>query len=105
MLTYLLSLGDPELLTLKAHKAINNADVVIVDYLLPEPMIAMIPKHVEVIRRVKSKTAQTESNQIALKRLQEVTGMTRHEVLLTSPLGKTSSAIEKWRSVLVWAWC
>jgi uroporphyrin-III C-methyltransferase len=35
--------GDPELLTLKALKAIQNAEVVVYDRLISEPILALIP--------------------------------------------------------------
>lgn len=41
--------GDPELLTLKAHKRLQQADVVVYDNLVGEGVLAMIPAHVERI--------------------------------------------------------
>ena len=41
--------GDPELLTLKAHKRLQQADVVVYDNLVGEGVLAMIPAHVECI--------------------------------------------------------
>lgn len=39
--------GDAELLTLKAHRLIQQADVVMYDWLVNPDIISMIPKHVE----------------------------------------------------------
>lgn len=39
--------GDPDLLTLKALKALQQADVVLVDWLVSEEIVALIPDHVE----------------------------------------------------------
>jgi uroporphyrin-III C-methyltransferase len=39
--------GDPELLTLKAHRLIQQADVVMYDWLVNPDIIKMIPRHVE----------------------------------------------------------
>ncbi|WP_339723265.1 uroporphyrinogen-III C-methyltransferase [uncultured Paraglaciecola sp.] len=39
--------GDAELLTLKAHRLIQQADVVMYDWLVNPDIIAMIPRHVE----------------------------------------------------------
>jgi uroporphyrin-III C-methyltransferase len=41
--------GDPELLTLKAHKRLQQADVVVYDNLVGAGVLAMIPQHVERI--------------------------------------------------------
>lgn len=41
--------GDPELLTLKALKRLQQADVVVYDNLVGEGVLALIPKHVERI--------------------------------------------------------
>jgi len=41
--------GDPDLLTIKAFRAINNADVVLYDALVTEEILAFIPNHVKKI--------------------------------------------------------
>ncbi len=41
--------GDPDLLTIKAFRAINTADVVLYDALVTEEILAFIPAHVEKI--------------------------------------------------------
>jgi uroporphyrin-III C-methyltransferase len=41
--------GDPELLTLKAHKRLQQADVVVYDNLVGEGVLAMIPEQVQRI--------------------------------------------------------
>lgn len=41
--------GDPELLTLKAHRLLQQTDVVLYDYLVNPEIIAMIPNHVNKI--------------------------------------------------------
>jgi uroporphyrin-III C-methyltransferase len=42
--------GDPELLTLKAHKALQTATVVLVDDLVSEAIVQLIPPHVRVVQ-------------------------------------------------------
>jgi uroporphyrin-III C-methyltransferase len=39
--------GDPDLLTVKALKALQQADVVLVDWLVSDAIVDLIPKHVE----------------------------------------------------------
>lgn len=41
--------GDAELLTLKAHRLIQETDVVLYDYLVNPEIVAMIPSHVEKV--------------------------------------------------------
>lgn len=41
--------GDPELLTLKAYKALQLADVVLVDWLVNPEIMAMLPAHCEKV--------------------------------------------------------
>ena len=41
--------GDSDLLTLKALKVIKQLDVALIDHLLTEEIIALIPSHIEVI--------------------------------------------------------
>ncbi|MDM5270608.1 uroporphyrinogen-III C-methyltransferase [Sulfurovum sp. zt1-1] len=38
-------IGDPELLTLKAYKIIQNVDVVLYDHLISNDIMALVPKH------------------------------------------------------------
>ena len=40
--------GDPELLTLKAHRLIRSADVVLHDDLVPTPILALVAPHAEI---------------------------------------------------------
>lgn len=41
--------GDPELLTLKAYKIIQNADVVLYDRLVSKEIMALVPEHCECV--------------------------------------------------------
>jgi uroporphyrin-III C-methyltransferase/precorrin-2 dehydrogenase/sirohydrochlorin ferrochelatase len=41
--------GDPELITVRGHKAVTQADVVVVDHLAPQSLLAALPPEVEVI--------------------------------------------------------
>jgi uroporphyrin-III C-methyltransferase/precorrin-2 dehydrogenase/sirohydrochlorin ferrochelatase len=47
--------GDPELLTIKAYKAIQSADVVLYDQLVTDEILEVVPKHVDKIFVGKSK--------------------------------------------------
>ena len=68
--------GHPSLLTLAAHTALTReADLVLTDKLVPEGVLAIIPKHIEV--RVARKfpgnaeAAQQEMMDMALKAARE----------------------------------
>lgn len=58
--------GDPELLTLKAHRLLQEADVVLHDRLVGEGVLALIPAHVERFyvgkRRAQHSVPQEEIN-------------------------------------------
>jgi uroporphyrin-III C-methyltransferase len=63
--------GDPELLTLKAAKALRAADVVLHDELVSPEILAMIPASTQVInvgkRGGKKSAAQQEINQLLIQ--------------------------------------
>lgn len=58
--------GDPELLTLKAAKALHSADVVLHDELVSPEILRLIPSHAELVnvgkRAGKESTPQSEIN-------------------------------------------
>ncbi len=60
--------GDPELLTLKALRIIQQADVVVYDYLVSDEIMALIPESVKLIcvgkRRNNHSVAQEDTNQL-----------------------------------------
>ena len=64
--------GDPELLTLKARRCIESADVVIYDYLANEKFLAYAPAHAEIIYVGKKggdhTMKQTDINQLIIDR-------------------------------------
>jgi uroporphyrin-III C-methyltransferase/precorrin-2 dehydrogenase/sirohydrochlorin ferrochelatase len=45
--------GDPELITLRGHRALTEADVVVVDHLAPQSLLASLPPEVEVVDAAK----------------------------------------------------
>ncbi|MGF1695868.1 uroporphyrinogen-III C-methyltransferase [Vibrio lamellibrachiae] len=63
--------GDPELLTIKAAKAINNAEVIVFDNLVSKEIRATFPDHVEKIYVGKKKGShsrtQDEINQLMIE--------------------------------------
>lgn len=63
--------GDPELITLKAQKAIQRADVVLYDSLVSDALLQTIPRHVELIHCGKEKyaanTRQDKINALMIK--------------------------------------
>jgi len=61
-------IGDPDLLTIKAYKAIHNVDVVFYDNLITEEILELIPKRVEKIYVGKSK-GNHSSSQEAINKL------------------------------------
>ena len=62
--------GDPELLTLKADKAIQQADVIVYDYLVSDEIIARFPSQAKTIyvgkRHGNHSASQTDINQILI---------------------------------------
>jgi len=62
--------GDVDLLTLKACRCIEQAEVVLYDHLIPQQILDLVPKHVERIYVGKQKQAhsmkQEEINQLTL---------------------------------------
>ncbi|AEH61200.1 uroporphyrin-III C-methyltransferase [Methanosalsum zhilinae DSM 4017] len=67
--------GDPELLTIKARRLIDSADVVIYDQLPGEAIIASLPQGAEKIDAGKyagnHRLSQTEINQLIIKKAKE----------------------------------
>lgn len=61
-------IGDPELLTIKAYKAIQSVDVVLYDNLITEKILELIPDRVEKIYVGKSK-GNHSSSQDAINKL------------------------------------
>lgn len=60
--------GDPDLLTVKALRAINNADIIFYDYLVSAEIRALFPKHIPALYVGKAKNqhsiAQEDLNQL-----------------------------------------
>lgn len=65
--------GDPELLTLAAHRAIQEADLVLADKIVPEQVIALVHCELKIARKFpgNADAAQQEFNTIALKAIQQ----------------------------------
>ncbi|KAI9474231.1 MAG: tetrapyrrole methylase [Benjaminiella poitrasii] len=67
--------GDPDLLTVAALKAINKADLVLADKIVPAPILALIPPTtpLKIARKFpgNADAAQHEFNEIALKAVQD----------------------------------
>jgi len=65
--------GDPDLLTRAAYRAITAADVVIADYLVPQPILDEIPKKVQLIVKPKapSDATQPKIDDLALEALNQ----------------------------------
>ena len=63
--------GDPELLTLKAAKALRSADVVLHDELVSPEILRLIPPHAELVnvgkRAEKESTPQAEINRLLVQ--------------------------------------
>lgn len=63
--------GDPELLTLKAAKALRSADVVLHDELVSPEILRLIPSHAELVkvgkRAGKESTPQAEINRLLVQ--------------------------------------
>lgn len=66
-------LGDPELLTIKAHRALTEADVVISDRLISDEILSLVKCELKVARKVpgSASSAQDEINDWGLKALEE----------------------------------
>jgi uroporphyrin-III C-methyltransferase/precorrin-2 dehydrogenase/sirohydrochlorin ferrochelatase len=56
-------IGDPELLTLKAYKTIQQADVVLYDHLISEEIMALVPKDTKKIFVGKQKGYHSKSQE------------------------------------------
>lgn len=65
--------GDPELLTLAAHKAIKEADLVLADKIVPEQVVALVECELKIARKFpgNADAAQQEFNVLALKAVQQ----------------------------------
>ncbi|HEY9826000.1 MAG TPA: uroporphyrinogen-III C-methyltransferase, partial [Stenomitos sp.] len=67
--------GDPGLITLKAKALLEHADVVVYDALVSEPILAMIPPHVERIhagkRRGNHSLGQSEITALLIEKAKE----------------------------------
>jgi len=64
--------GDPELLTLKAWRLINAADVILHDNLVSAEIMALIPEHVETIHVGKKRSHHTLPQEQLNQRLVEL---------------------------------
>lgn len=66
-------LGDPELLTMKAHRTLLEADVVISDRLISDEILSLVKCELKVARKVpgSASSAQDEINEWGLKALEE----------------------------------
>ncbi|KAG0174893.1 hypothetical protein DFQ28_000752 [Apophysomyces sp. BC1034] len=66
-------LGDPNLLTLAAHKAIQEADLVLSDKIVPAEVIALVKCELKIARKFpgNANAAQDEFNELALRALKE----------------------------------
>ncbi|ORZ12674.1 tetrapyrrole methylase [Absidia repens] len=65
--------GDPELLTLAAHRAIREADLVLSDKIVPAEVVAMVECELKIARKFpgNADAAQDEFNALALVALQQ----------------------------------
>ncbi|CAO3596623.1 unnamed protein product [Absidia cylindrospora] len=65
--------GDPELLTLAAHRAIKEADLVLSDKIVPAEVVAMVECELKIARKFpgNADAAQDEFNALALAALQQ----------------------------------
>ncbi|KAL7316326.1 uroporphyrin-III C-methyltransferase [Mucor circinelloides] len=65
--------GDPELLTLAAHKAIEEADLVLADKIVPAEVVALVKCDLKIARKFpgNADAAQEEFNEMALKAIRQ----------------------------------
>lgn len=65
--------GDPDLLTMAAHKAIQNADLVLADKIVPAEVIALVKCDLKIARKFpgNADAAQQEFNAMALEALKQ----------------------------------
>ncbi|KAI8646722.1 tetrapyrrole methylase [Parasitella parasitica] len=65
--------GDPELLTMAAHKAIKEADLVLADKIVPAEVIALVTCDLKIARKFpgNAEAAQQEFNEMALKAIRQ----------------------------------
>ncbi|KAI8066890.1 tetrapyrrole methylase [Gongronella butleri] len=65
--------GDPKLLTIAAHEAIKNADLVLSDKIVPAEVVALVECELKIARKFpgNADAAQQEFNELALVALKE----------------------------------
>ena len=65
--------GDPDLLTLAAHKAIKEADLVLSDKIVPAEVVALVQCELKIARKFpgNADAAQIEFNEMALKAIKQ----------------------------------
>lgn len=65
--------GDPELLTLAAHRAIKEADLVLADKICPDEVVALVDCELKIARKFpgNADAAQQEFNEMALKAVRQ----------------------------------
>lgn len=65
--------GDPELLTLAAHRAIKEADLVLSDKIVPAEVVALVECDLKIARKFpgNADAAQEEFNEMALKAIKQ----------------------------------
>ncbi|KAI8144959.1 tetrapyrrole methylase [Fennellomyces sp. T-0311] len=65
--------GDPDLLTMAAHKAIDEADLVLADKIVPAEVIALVQCELKIARKFpgNADAAQEEFNEMALRALKQ----------------------------------
>ncbi|OAC99125.1 hypothetical protein MUCCIDRAFT_154075 [Mucor lusitanicus CBS 277.49] len=65
--------GDPELLTLAAHRAIEEADLVLADKIVPAEVVALVKCDLKIARKFpgNADAAQEEFNEMALKAIKQ----------------------------------
>ncbi|ORE06002.1 hypothetical protein BCV72DRAFT_208217 [Rhizopus microsporus var. microsporus] len=65
--------GDPGLLTVAAHQAIKEADLVLSDKIVPEEVVALVECELKIARKFpgNADAAQEEFNELALKAIQQ----------------------------------
>merc|ERR1711862_1046452 len=66
-------LGDPELLTVKAYKLLQDADIVISDRLISDEILSLVKCDLKIARKVpgSASSAQDELNEWGLQALKE----------------------------------